>query len=103
MKEISKRAQMQDVLQQLGYADGEGLAVVGDRKSRTTGPTPDKASVIKMLLDTFDERLKSVGLTLTSACVSWVTDESAEHVHRKLRQQQLIPEKSGLKQFDSLS
>jgi hypothetical protein len=91
MKEETRRAQMQDVLQ-LGYADDEGRAVVEDRNSRTTGPNPEKASVIKMLLDSFDQRLKPVGLILTNACVSWETDESPEQVYDKLRQMQLIPE-----------
>ena|ERR1700733_872816 len=92
MGEETKRAQMQEVLQQLGYADDEGRAVVEDRNSRTTGPTPGKAAVIKMLLDSFDDKLKTIGLTLKSACVSWDTDESPEQVYEKLRQMQFVAE-----------
>jgi len=95
MKDVSKKVQMQDGLQQLGYADGEGRAVVADRNSRAIGPTPEGASVIKMLLDSFAEKLEGVGLILTDAGVFWETDESPERVYEKLRQAQLISVESG--------
>jgi hypothetical protein len=94
MKKVSKQVQVKDGLQQ-GYADDEGRAVVEDRNSRAIGPTPEKASVIKMLLDSFAEKLEGVGLILADAGVSWETDESPEQVYGKLRQLQLISVESG--------
>lgn len=92
MKEEAKRAQMQDVLQQIGYVDDEGRAVVGDHHSRAVGPDGASTSVIKILCEALDAKVQTVGLSLVNACVGWRTDESAEQVYAKLRNMQIIPD-----------
>jgi len=83
---------MQDVLQQIGYVDDEGRAVVADHNSQAVGSDGASASVIKILCDALDAKLQTVGLHLVNACVGWQTDESAEQVYAKLRNMQLIPD-----------
>jgi len=92
MQEETKRAQMQDVLQQIGYVDDEGRAVVEDHNSRAIGPDGASASVIKILCEALDAKLQTVGLVLAGASIGWRTDESAEQVYAKLRNMQLIPD-----------
>ncbi len=87
-----KRVQLKDVLQR-GYADGQGRAVVEDARSRAIGPNPEKASLIKMLLDSFSDKLQTVGLRLGQVGISWETDESPDAVCHKLRQMNLISDK----------
>jgi hypothetical protein len=85
---------MQDVLQQLGKEDDQGRAVVKDSTSRAAGPNPAKASVVKILLDSFADKLQTAGLRLGSVGIRWETDDSADQVADKLRQMHLIPERS---------
>ena len=85
---------MQNVLQQMGYADDEGRAVIEDRTSRAAGPNPYRASVTKILCDSLNEKLQPVGLALTNVSVGWRTDKSAEVVHAELRRIGLITKRS---------
>ena len=94
MEQSSKPVRLQDVLQQLSSVDNQGRAVVEDSRSRAAGPSPEKASVIKMLLDAFADKLQTAGLDLGNVRIRWATDESAAQVCAKLRQMQLIPERS---------
>ena len=94
MKDEVKKAQMQDVLQQMGYADDEGRAVIEDRTSRAVGPNPYRASVTKMLCDSLNKQLQPIGLALTSVSLGWRTDKSAEEVCTELRRIGLITKRS---------
>ena len=93
MKE-EKRAQMKDVLQQMGYADDEGRAVVEDHTSRAAGPNPYHASVMKMLCDSLNEKLQPIGLNLIDASIGWRKDKSAEEVCAELQRIGLITKRS---------
>jgi hypothetical protein len=93
MKELSKREQMQDVLEIVGGTVSHDIAarpVVEDQDSRATGPTLEKAAVIKALLDSFSDALRRVGLNLVNAHILWESDESAEQIYDRLRGMNLI-------------
>jgi hypothetical protein len=99
MKQISKREQMQDVLE---IADGTvshdigARPVVEDQDSRATGPSLEKAAVIKALLDSFSDALRRVGLNLVNAHVLWESDESAEQIYDRLRGMNFISDSRSL-------
>lgn len=79
---------MQDVFEITGGTVSHDIAarpVVQDQDSRATGPTLEKATVIKVLLDSFSDALRIVGLTLVNAHILWESDESAEQVYDRLR------------------
>ncbi len=89
-----KRAQMKDVLQQMGYAEDEGRAVIKDHTSRAAGPNPYHASVMKMLCDSLNQKLKPIGLRLINASIGWEKDKSAEEVYAELQRIGLITKRS---------
>ena len=85
---------MKDVLQQMGYADDEGRAVIEDHASRATGANPSHATVMKILCDSLSEKLKPIGLDLRHVRLGWETDKSAEEVYAELRRIGLITKRS---------
>jgi hypothetical protein len=99
MKQISKREQMQDVLKIVGGAvshDSAARPVMEDQDSRAIGPTPEKATVIKALLDSFSDALRRVGLNLVNAHILWESDESAEQIYDRLRGMNFISDSRSL-------
>lgn len=90
---------MQDVLE---IADGTvshntaARPVVEDQDSRATGPSLEKAAVIKALFDSFSDALRRVGLNLVNAHVLWESDESAEQIYDRLRGMNFISDSRSL-------
>lgn len=97
MKERSKRAQMQDVLQLV--TQGNLGAVAEDARSRCQGPDPKRTVLVKMLLDSFATKIQLAGLNLANARICWDRGTEPDEAYQKLQQLGLLDQ---LRTRDSL-